>query len=85
MSTQAAMTNQLASMNLLSEVVLGLLIYMINERFDPLVSEVGTCQKLEREVLHLLCIEPMSYSALSNRLFRDLVSERDFLLVLFKC
>lgn len=55
------------------ECFLELLIYLICERYDANLSKLGKVnEKLEREVLHVLCIEPACFSNISGHVYRDL-------------
>lgn len=59
----------------LSEYFLELLIHIICERFEPFLSKIEPNARLEREVLHFLCnLEPISFSLLSTKVYRDLVT-----------
>ncbi|KAM3871508.1 E3 ubiquitin-protein ligase UBR1 [Diretmus argenteus] len=50
--------------NRLSEEMLYLLIAIVGERYVPGVSQVSKEDVTMREVIHLLCIEPMAHSSL---------------------
>ncbi|KAG7466311.1 hypothetical protein MATL_G00163480 [Megalops atlanticus] len=50
--------------NRLTEEMLHLLIIIIGERYVPGISEVTKEDVTMREVIHLLCIEPMAHSSL---------------------
>uniref|UniRef100_A0A8C4XDW1 E3 ubiquitin-protein ligase n=1 Tax=Erpetoichthys calabaricus TaxID=27687 RepID=A0A8C4XDW1_ERPCA len=55
-------------LNRLTEEMLNLLIILIGERFVPGISNVTKEDVITREVLHLLCIEPMAHSSLVKAL-----------------
>lgn len=55
----------------LTEEFLEILIYIISERYDPLMSQIQPSNKLEREVIHQLCISPMPHSDLVKNIFPD--------------
>ena len=55
----------------MADKFLELLIYLICERFDPFISKCLPGENLQREVLHYLCIEPMSYSEISVKIYRE--------------
>ncbi len=55
----------------LSEEVLELLIYIISERYDTCISQIEPSMKLEREVIHQLCISPMAHSDLVKNIYPD--------------
>lgn len=60
-------------LKLLGESFLELIIYLICERYDTCVSELTNADsKLERNVIHILCIEPACFSNISSRVYRDL-------------
>ncbi|KAM6961047.1 E3 ubiquitin-protein ligase UBR1 [Aplochiton taeniatus] len=50
--------------NRLSEEMLFLLIVIVGERYSPGISNVTREEVTMREVIHLLCIEPMAHSSL---------------------
>jgi hypothetical protein len=56
------------------ECFLELIIYLICERYETYLSKLSKHQneKLEREVLHVLCLEPACFSILSSKVYRDL-------------
>uniref|UniRef100_A0AAQ5ZJW9 E3 ubiquitin-protein ligase n=1 Tax=Amphiprion ocellaris TaxID=80972 RepID=A0AAQ5ZJW9_AMPOC len=56
--------DQLRQWNRLTEEMLYLLIVVIGERYIPGVSQVTKEDVTVREVIHLLCIEPMAHSSL---------------------
>jgi E3 ubiquitin-protein ligase UBR2 len=55
----------------ISEDFLKLLIQILSERYDPLMSQVDSMQKLEREVIHQLCISPMTHSSLVKNVYSE--------------
>ncbi|XP_023141647.2 E3 ubiquitin-protein ligase UBR1 [Amphiprion ocellaris] len=56
--------DELRQWNRLTEEMLYLLIVVIGERYIPGVSQVTKEDVTVREVIHLLCIEPMAHSSL---------------------
>ncbi|XP_061156540.1 E3 ubiquitin-protein ligase UBR1 isoform X3 [Syngnathus typhle] len=56
--------NELLQWNQLTEEMLYLLIIIVGERYVPGVSNVTKEDVTMREVIHLLCIEPMAHSGL---------------------
>ncbi|XP_048829755.1 E3 ubiquitin-protein ligase UBR1 isoform X1 [Brienomyrus brachyistius] len=54
----------LKQLNRLTEEMLHLLIVIIGERYVPGISQVTREDVTMREVIHLLCIEPMAHSSL---------------------
>jgi hypothetical protein len=61
--------------NTLAEEFLTSLIYIFGERFIPGVGEVTPEDAVRREIIQLLCIEPMSHSALNKALAEDINRE----------
>nr|XP_019940317.1 PREDICTED: E3 ubiquitin-protein ligase UBR1 isoform X1 [Paralichthys olivaceus] len=56
--------DELIQWNRLTEEMLYLLIVIVGERFVPGISQVTREDVTMREVIHLLCIEPMAHSSL---------------------
>ncbi|NXN30723.1 UBR1 ligase, partial [Nycticryphes semicollaris] len=54
--------------NVLIEEMLQILIYVVGERYVPGVSNVTKEDVIMREIIHLLCIEPMAHSAITESL-----------------
>ncbi|EMP39579.1 E3 ubiquitin-protein ligase UBR1 [Chelonia mydas] len=54
--------------NILIEEMLQVLIYVVGERYVPGVSSVTKEEITMREIIHLLCIEPMAHSAIAKSL-----------------
>ncbi|KAI6068262.1 E3 ubiquitin-protein ligase [Aix galericulata] len=54
--------------NVLIEEMLQILIYVVGERYIPGVSNVTKEDVIMREIIHLLCIEPMAHSAITKSL-----------------
>ncbi|NXI40148.1 UBR1 ligase, partial [Galbula dea] len=54
--------------NVLIEEMLQILIYVVGERYVPGVSNVTKEDVTMREIIHLLCIEPMAHSAITKSL-----------------
>lgn len=55
----------------MSEDLLELLIHIISERFDTNLSQIEEIKKLEREVIHQLCVTPMAHSDLVKNIYPD--------------
>uniref|UniRef100_A0AAX7VGP7 E3 ubiquitin-protein ligase n=1 Tax=Astatotilapia calliptera TaxID=8154 RepID=A0AAX7VGP7_ASTCA len=60
--------DQLTQWNRLTEEMLYLLIAIIGERYVPGISQLTKEDVTMREVIHLLCIEPMAHSSLVKAL-----------------
>ncbi|XP_072313992.1 E3 ubiquitin-protein ligase UBR1 isoform X2 [Eucyclogobius newberryi] len=56
--------DELVHLNRLTEEMLYLLIVVVGERYVPGISQVSKEDVTMREVIHLLCIEPMAHSSL---------------------
>ncbi|KAK7904739.1 hypothetical protein WMY93_017346 [Mugilogobius chulae] len=56
--------DELVHLNRLTEEMLYLLIVIVGERYVPGISQVSKEDVTMREVIHLLCIEPMAHSSL---------------------
>uniref|UniRef100_A0A8C3HHS2 E3 ubiquitin-protein ligase n=1 Tax=Chrysemys picta bellii TaxID=8478 RepID=A0A8C3HHS2_CHRPI len=54
--------------NILIEEMLQVLIYVVGERYVPGVSSVTKEEITMREIIHLLCIDPMAHSAIAKSL-----------------
>uniref|UniRef100_A0A8C0UN07 E3 ubiquitin-protein ligase n=1 Tax=Cyanistes caeruleus TaxID=156563 RepID=A0A8C0UN07_CYACU len=54
--------------NVLIEEMLQILIYVVGERYVPGISNVTKEDVIMREIIHLLCIEPMAHSAITKSL-----------------
>lgn len=54
--------------NTLIEEMLQILIYIVGERYVPGVGNVTKEEVTMREIIHLLCIEPMPHSAIAKNL-----------------
>ena len=59
--------------NILAEEFLNTLIYIIGERFIPGVGQVTVEDCVRREIIQLLCIEPMTHSVLNKSLAEDTI------------
>ncbi len=55
----------------LSEDFLELLIYIISERYDADLSQIEPIKRLEREVIHQLCISNQAHSDLVKNIYPD--------------
>ncbi|OWK62593.1 E3 ubiquitin-protein ligase UBR1 [Lonchura striata] len=54
--------------NVLIEEMLQILIYVVGERYVPGISNVTKEDVIMREIIHLLCIEPMAHSVITKSL-----------------
>ncbi|KAG8449458.1 hypothetical protein GDO86_016202 [Hymenochirus boettgeri] len=54
--------------NILIEEMLHILICITGERYVPGISDITREECTMREIIHLLCIEPMAHSAIANSL-----------------
>ncbi|KAH0620663.1 hypothetical protein JD844_021334 [Phrynosoma platyrhinos] len=59
--------------NTLIEEMLQVLIYIVGERYVPGLSHVTKDEVTMREIIHLLCIEPMAHSAIAKSLPKDMI------------
>ncbi|XP_066553161.1 E3 ubiquitin-protein ligase UBR2 isoform X2 [Amia ocellicauda] len=57
--------------NTLIEEMLHLIMMVIGERFTPGIGQVQPCDEVKREIVHQLCIRPMSHSELVKALPED--------------
>jgi E3 ubiquitin-protein ligase UBR2 len=55
----------------ISEDFLELLIHILSERYDSKISKVEQNKRLEREVIHQLCVSPMAHSDLVKNIYPD--------------
>lgn len=55
----------------MSEDFLELLIVLISERYEPFMSQIDATKKMEREVIHQLCVSPMAHSDLVKNIYPD--------------
>lgn len=55
----------------MSEDFLELLIVLISERYEPFMSQIEATKKMEREVIHQLCVSPMAHSDLVKNIYPD--------------
>ena len=55
----------------MSEDFLELLIHIVSERYEPCLSQIEASKKLEREVIHQLCVSPMPHSDLVKNIYSD--------------
>uniref|UniRef100_A0A646QGC2 E3 ubiquitin-protein ligase n=1 Tax=Hemiscolopendra marginata TaxID=943146 RepID=A0A646QGC2_9MYRI len=55
----------------LVEEFLGLLITLIGERYTPGIGQITEEERVQKEILQQLCIEPMAHSQLSKALSED--------------
>lgn len=67
-STSSKEKESLKQWNRLTEEMLYLLIIIVGERYVPGISHVTKEDVTMREVIHLLCIEPMAHSSLVKNL-----------------
>merc|ERR1711881_182632 len=59
----------------LVEEFFGFLVTIIGERFTPGVGDIVTEDMVRKEIIQLLCVEPMSHSALNKALPEDVNHE----------
>ena len=59
----------------LVEEFLGALSIVLGERYMPGIGQVSVEDATRQEIIQLLCVEPMSHSALNKKLTMDLVSK----------
>ena len=57
------------------EEFFGLLITLLGERFTPGVGDIGLEDTVRKEIVQLLCVEPMSHSILNKALTEDVNHE----------
>lgn len=55
----------------MSEDLLELLIILISERYESFLSQIDPIKKMEREVIHQLCVSPMAHSDLVKNIYPD--------------
>jgi len=55
----------------ISEDFLELLIHILSERYDSKLSKLDRTKKLEREVIHQLCVSPQAHSDLVKNIYPD--------------
>lgn len=54
-----------------SEDFLELLIILVSERYEPFMSQIDAITKMQREVIHQLCVSPMAHSDLVKNIYPD--------------
>ena len=62
-------------LTVLVEEFFGLLITLLGERFTPGVGDIGLEDTVRKEIIQLLCVEPMSHSILNKALTEDVNHE----------
>lgn len=55
----------------MSEDFLELLINIVSERYESYLSQIESAKKMEREVIHQLCVSPMAHSDLVKNIYPD--------------
>jgi len=55
----------------MSEDFLELLIILVSERYESFMSQIEPIKKMEREVIHQLCVSPMAHSDLVKNIYPD--------------
>lgn len=55
----------------MSEDFLELLIVLVSERYESFMSQIDATKKMEREVIHQLCVSPMAHSDLVKNIYPD--------------
>lgn len=73
MSTLENQTDDMKSEYLLpmSEDFFELLIILVSERYESFISQIDPIKKMEREVIHQLCISPLAHSDLVKNIYPD--------------
>jgi len=66
--------DSIRQVNTLAEEFFSILIYILSERYVPGVGKVTPEEKVRREIIQLLCIEPMTHSELNKALTEDIVN-----------
>ncbi|KJH53350.1 ATP-dependent Clp protease adaptor protein ClpS [Dictyocaulus viviparus] len=61
---------------ILAEEMLHLLIMIIGERYQPGVGKCTFAEKMQREVIHVLCTGPQPFSQIQKRMSHDPMVER---------
>jgi len=72
---QVAEEESIRHLTSLVEEFFGLLITLIGERFTPGVGDISVEDMVRKEIIQLLCVEPMSHSALNKALPEDVNHE----------
>ena len=62
-------------LTVLVEEFFGFLITLLGERFTPGVGDIGLEDTVRKEIMQLLCVEPMSHSILNKALTEDVNHE----------
>ncbi|CAF0875440.1 unnamed protein product [Brachionus calyciflorus] len=55
----------------MSQDFIELIIYIFSERYDPNLSQIEPVRRLEREVIHQLCVSPMPHSDLVKNIYSE--------------
>lgn len=55
----------------MSEDFFELLIILVSERYESFISQIDPIKKMEREVIHQLCISPLAHSDLVKNIYPD--------------
>lgn len=55
----------------MSEDLLELLITLVSERYETYLSHIEPIEKMEREVIHQLCVSPQAHSDLVKNIYPD--------------
>ena len=72
---QVAEEESIRHLTSLVEELFGLLVTLVGERFSPGVGQVTMEEMVRKEIVQLLCVEPMSHSALNKSLPEDVNHE----------
>ena len=72
---QVAEEETIRHLTSLVEEFFGFLVTVIGERFTPGVGDITNEDMVRKEIIQLLCVEPMSHSALRNALPEDVNHE----------
>jgi hypothetical protein len=55
----------------MSEDFFELLIILVSERYESFISQIDPIKKMEREVIHQLCISSLAHSDLVKNIYPD--------------
>jgi len=72
---QVAEEESIRHLTALVEEFFGLLVTIVGERFTPGVGDITVEDMVRKEIIQLLCVEPMSHSALNKALPEDVNHE----------
>lgn len=72
---QVAEEESIRHLTALVEEFFGLLVTLVGERYTPGVGDISVEDMVRKEIIQLLCVEPMSHSALNKALPEDVNHE----------